>query len=237
MLLALGLQRWSTWPDVSRNAVALSGLAVDLIPIWGVLAWGWDASALVMLYWLENVVLGGVTLLRIFFIHVGRRGFWGLVAGLWAGALFTLHYGLFSFGHGGILLEVFGAWNDIPDRDTLAGTITGMLQAATGFGAHMVWVLGALVCWHAFAFTLRDVATGELLKANPEEVAFEPYGRVIVFHIGVLFVAATLEYLGDAGIGALALVLARAAWGLWTNVRRKPSDEVAAADALATGRA
>lgn len=237
MLFLLGLGRWSTWPDASRNAVALSGLVVDLVPIWGVLAWGWDASALVMLYWLENVVLGGVTVLRILFVHIGQRGFWGIVAGAWAAALFTLHYGLFSFGHGGILLEVFGTWNDIPDRDTLAGTIMGMLDSAMNFGPHMTWVLGVLIGWHALAFVLRDVVGGELLKANREEVPFEPYGRVIVFHIAVLFVAATLEYLGDAGIGALALVLARAAWGLWMNVRRKSADEVIAGDGLAPSRA
>jgi hypothetical protein len=96
------------WGAVLRNPVALTGLAVDLLPIWAVLAWGWGAIPLVLLYWLENVVIGVFTIPRVVMASVGKSGWIGVIGGLWAGALFSLHYGLFCFGHGGILLEVLG---------------------------------------------------------------------------------------------------------------------------------
>ncbi len=215
----------SYWAAVARNPVALTGLCVDLLPILAVVLWGWDAAALVMLYWLENVVIGVMTVARICAAWIGRKGLWGIIAGVWAGALFTLHYGLFSFGHGGILLEVFGKWGDLGKLDSLGATLTGMFETALTFGSHMTWVLAVIFGWHVFVFVRDYIIGGIWLTAEPQDVAFEPYGRVIVFHIGVLFVAATLEYLGDPGIGAFILVAARALWGLRSNMRSGPEED------------
>jgi hypothetical protein len=33
----------------------------NLVPLVGVLAWGWDAAALVIFYWSENLVVGAIT--------------------------------------------------------------------------------------------------------------------------------------------------------------------------------
>ena len=85
----------------------------------------------------------------------------------------------------------------------------------------MTLVVGAIVAWQVFAFVREFLLGGEWLSANPPAMAFEPYGRVIVLHIGVFVVAGALEYLGDPGVGALALVVARAAWGLRINMKRE----------------
>jgi hypothetical protein len=215
------------WGAVLRNPVALTGLAVDLLPIWAVLAWGWGAIPLVLLYWLENVVIGVFTIPRVVMASIAKSGWIGVIGGLWAAALFSLHYGLFCFGHGGILLEVFGNTEGWATADTLVGLIGGLVEAALSFGQDMSWVLAAIVVWHAFVFT-RDYILGvEWRKADAQNESFSPYGRVIVFHIGVFVVAGTLEFLGDPAIGALALVIARAAWGLRANMRtwrERPSE-------------
>ena len=46
------------WARALRNPIVLTGLAVDLAPIYGVLAWGWGAAPLVLIYWSENVITG-----------------------------------------------------------------------------------------------------------------------------------------------------------------------------------
>ena len=221
------LGSWAYWSAVARNPVALTGVVVDLLPIWAVLVWGWDAAALVMLYWLENVVIGVMTVARIVAAWIGRKGLWGIIAGVWASALFILHYGLFNFGHGGILLEVFGRWDDLEGLDTLGGTLTSMLEAALIFAPHMAWVLTVIFAWHIFVFVRDYIIGGVWLTAEPQDVAFEPYGRVIVFHVGVFIVAGALEYFGDPGIGALILVMARVLWGLKANMRFKSNDQTA----------
>ena len=39
-----------------------TAIALNLIPVVGVLFWGWSAFALIFLYWLENLVVGVRTL-------------------------------------------------------------------------------------------------------------------------------------------------------------------------------
>ena len=40
-------------------------IAANVLPIVGVLLWGWDAGALVFLYWTENVVIGFYNILKM----------------------------------------------------------------------------------------------------------------------------------------------------------------------------
>src|SRR5258708_30478877 len=44
---------------------ALLLLAANLVPLVGVIAWGWDAFVLLMLYWLETAVIAFWTIVRI----------------------------------------------------------------------------------------------------------------------------------------------------------------------------
>lgn len=50
-------------PDLRRSMTAL--LVANLLPLFGVVALGWRAFDVVFLYWLENVVIGAINLLKI----------------------------------------------------------------------------------------------------------------------------------------------------------------------------
>jgi hypothetical protein len=52
---------WRTY----RNPVAWLSLAVDLLPVAAVILFGWKAVPLVALYWLENLIIGVFTILRM----------------------------------------------------------------------------------------------------------------------------------------------------------------------------
>ena len=50
----------------TRRTVSLVALVVvNLIPLIGVLLWGWDVGSLVVLYWSENLILGGYTIVKM----------------------------------------------------------------------------------------------------------------------------------------------------------------------------
>ena len=83
-------------PGWSLPQLAL--LLANLVPVFGVLYLDWDVSSIIVLYWAENLVIGGFTLLKM------------LVAGK-AGALFRMlffcvHYGGFCAIHGIFVLEL-----------------------------------------------------------------------------------------------------------------------------------
>ena len=81
----------------------LSPLALvlgNLVPLIGVIAWDWNVASLVIFYWSENLVIGGITVLKMLYKHP--------VGGLFAGAFFAVHYGGFCAVHGLFALAIFG---------------------------------------------------------------------------------------------------------------------------------
>jgi uncharacterized protein DUF6498 len=100
-----------------RTLSVLVGLIGNLIPLYGVLYWQWDAFQLLMLYWTETVIVAFWTILGITrlpadqlgTIKVGGRprpATHGLLCGY-----FTLVAGMFILGHLAFLWIMFsGEW-------------------------------------------------------------------------------------------------------------------------------
>src|SRR5262245_9956056 len=82
------------WARALSNPLVVVGLIVDLLPLYAVIAWGWNAVPLVMLYWMENIVAGVMTIPRIVVSSL-RFGIGGLLGGIFLSAFFVVHYGLF----------------------------------------------------------------------------------------------------------------------------------------------
>jgi hypothetical protein len=100
-----------------RTVSVLVGLVGNLIPLYGVLYWQWDAFQLLMLYWTETVIVAFWTILgirriptdRLGTINVGGReksATHNLLCGY-----FTLVAAMFILGHLGFLWIIFsGEW-------------------------------------------------------------------------------------------------------------------------------
>jgi len=205
------------WGRAIRNPVVLAGLLIDLIPIYAVIAWGWTAAPLVMLYWLENVVTGVMTLPRIL-LSGAAFGWRGLIAGAFFSAFFTFHYGLFCFVHG-IFLQVFtsisSAWSESPDTVTsFPDSPLALVESALRSAPHMMAVVAAGVALQVVLFAWQFVGKGEWKTTNPMVEMFAPYPRIVVLHIGIFAGAGALFILGEPMIGVLALIIFRALWGI-----------------------
>ena len=83
----------------------LSLIGANLAPLIGVLVLGWDAGVVVLLYWVENLVLGVYTILRIVFARVPVPLFHA--GKLFAIPFFTLHFGGFCAVHGLFIMALF----------------------------------------------------------------------------------------------------------------------------------
>ena len=113
-------------------------LAVNLIPLAGVLLLGWRLSDLMLLYWLENGIIGGFTVLKILTSRV-PAGEPGAARGEMLGPLahrlgavgtamfFTVHDGIFWTVHG-VFVRLFFA------PGPFGGGWSGPGFPGTGFG-------------------------------------------------------------------------------------------------------
>lgn len=146
-------------------------LAVNLLPLILVFNGFWELRQVIVLYWLENGVIGVWHVLRML---SARRS--PLPLRVMESAFFCVHYGLFFLVHGMFVMHLmafpviigdpFSLWRAIPRESLL------MLAFLAGSHGYSTW-------WHFFK-------GGEFLTARSKELFMRPYARVIVLHLTML---------------------------------------------------
>ena len=212
--------RPSFWQRAFRDPLTWLALAVDAVPIVMVIFFGWGAAALVLLYWAENIVIGVATLGRIIWSSLAGLGLWGFLTGGFLAAFFTVHYGLFCFGHG---IFIFSFTKDMKEIESglSPGALLEMFRAVLAYKPHMTIVV-ALMALYQGVVLVRDYWPG-IDKKYPDPMAemFSPYGRIVVLHIGIFAGAFALLALGDPMIGVLGLIVFRMCLSVFEGVLRE----------------
>lgn len=194
------------------SPVALVALvAANLVPLIGVTFFGWRLYDVMLIYWLENGVIGAFTVLRMATATEERASALAFVP------FFTVHYGLFWLVHGVFVVTLFGgegpfggAPGAAPVGAQLAGSggpsialpIVGAVPVAEGAA---LAVFG-LVASHGASFVRNWLAAGERDGRSPSSLMRQPYGRVVVLHVTLLVAGFALLALG-APSAALALMV------------------------------
>lgn len=189
-------------PEVPTSWPVIAAIGFNLIPVFGAAFWGWSAFALIFLYWLENLAIGGRTLLSMGANAISNGMLTGFAA-LFFGGFFTLHYGLFCFVHGTFVVALFGGE---AGGDTM-GELSG--AAANLFAQQPQLYLGLLsiIAWQVVQF-VRFIASGEVKRTNPMALMAQPYPRIIILHLTIIFGGFLLMALNEpvAGLVVMALV-------------------------------
>lgn len=197
-----------TWP-------VAAAIGFNLIPLIGVLFWGWSAFALIFLYWLENLVIGVRTLGAMAASAVLGGGMTA-VAAIGLGAFFTVHYGLFCFVHGIFVLTLFGSGMAGFSPFQLADAAQALLKSEPGFATGVA----SIVIWQFIQFTLF-VVRGDAGKANPLELMGAPYPRIIILHMTIVFGGFLLMLLNQPLAGLVLLVLIKASFDVAEAMGKK----------------
>lgn len=196
-----------------RDPLALFDLAVSLLPIVGILAFGWGATPLVALYWLENLVIGAVNVLRMLTIGITHLGH--LAGALFLSAFFTVHYGGFCYGHG-VFLQSFA--------DTTSNIVEspmGLVDWALGSGQGMVLFVGAILTANLVFYVADFLLKDEFRDAKPIQLMFSPYGRIVSLHVAIIIGGGLTLALGEPLLGVLLLLVIRILFGVVFNILRR----------------
>ena len=82
----------------------------NMIPLFGIFLFGWDAVTILVLYWLESVIIGALNIVKILSVRTSETPPNLFVLGnLFTAFFFTVHFGMFTWVHGEFLKEIFGA--------------------------------------------------------------------------------------------------------------------------------
>jgi hypothetical protein len=199
-LIEAAVGRFPKRGETARPVSAWVLVAANLVPLAGVLLWGWDAFALIALFWMENVVLGAFFVLRM--LSLDPRD-----PILWAGKLFLvpffcLHYGMFTGIHGMFVFDMLGG-----RRYDVQGfaLLEPAARAAADYG---LWPpIAVLVGSHLFSFLWNYLYRGEFRRARLTDMMTRPYARVVALHVGILLGGFAAMMLGSP-LWALVVLLA-----------------------------
>lgn len=190
---------------VRSSGLAL--LAANLLPLYGVLAWDWPIYHLMALYWAENVVAGVFTLLRMLAASP--------VAGLFMGAFFCVHYGMFCFGHGVFVHALFSG-----ERSTGFGVepLVATLLQSPG----LLVAVALMVASHGWSFVLhgRDGTIADL-----KDIMMRPYGRMVVLHVTIIASGFLIAATGAPELVLVPLVLFKIVADLFLHRRANANTE------------
>jgi hypothetical protein len=185
---------------VTPSLIALC--AANTLPIVGVLFLGWTVFPIVLLYWLENVVVGAFNVLKMLLAR--PQELLSNLGKLFFVPFFVVHFGLFTFVHGMLVFAFFGP------RDAEPFGLTANLFP-TIRANHLGWAVLVLVASHGLSFYWNYLGNGEFRRASMQVLMQQPYGRVVVLHLTVLFGGWIVIALGSPVLALVLLVALKTA--------------------------
>jgi hypothetical protein len=203
------IERLVGWYRVTSSVGAVVALVVaNAIPLIGVLWFGWSVWTILIVYWLENGIVGAFNILKI------RKAEGAEVPGMRATlngrpvdaasrpalmTFFVIHYGMFWVVHGIFVftLPLFalagtGSTSDLTS-DVRPGTI--------------VLALIALSISHGLSYWFNFVKGGEYRRVSPASQMFAPYGRLVVLHITIIVGGMAVAFIGAPEAAVAILVI------------------------------
>lgn len=197
-----------------RSPTALALIAANLLPLYGVLALGWEVFALVLLFWLENVVIGVLYVARMLCADPGDVALW--LFKLVLVPFFCVHYGMFTAIHGVFVFSLFGDGRFESAADGL-WLLDAAVRAVRALGLGPACV--ALAASHAFSFGWNYLRGGEFRGASPQQLMGQPYGRVVVLHLAIIGGGFAVIALGSPVWALVVLLVLKIAFDLKAHLR------------------
>lgn len=180
-------------------------IALNLVPVIGVYAWGWQSFDIIFLYWFENLVIGAFTLARMV-IRPYQHPI-ELVFPLFFAPFFLLHYGMFCWGHGGFVISLFGP--EGMDGFDLWPAVTEVLSTNHLLLAALTFPVIQALEWR------RSINRHGLGADGVKDLMTRPYRRIVVLHIAIIGSGFALAALNEPLAGLLALIAAKTASDVW----------------------
>jgi len=186
-------------------------LAANLVPLIGVLFFGWDSMLVLALFWIENLIIGAFNLIKMLTITVRDR----ILKGVFLSLFFVVHYGLFCAAHGKLLAKLLEIDNVSQLGQPSIGGPFGLYWEAAALVMYFIGLyssvilLGvfALLMSHLVSFIENFILRGGVFNQNVGQLMGKPYGQIMIMHAGLLIGAIALQKLGSP-VWLLAMIVA-----------------------------
>ena len=193
---------------ITPTAVVL--IAANIVPLVGMLFFGWSVYATLLLFWAENAIVGVFNILRMLAADPDNPLAWA--SKVFMVPFFTFHYGMFVTVHGIFVLELFGK---VHTRGFPTPSVFWSAILNAGI-APAVW---GLALSHAVSFAFNYIGAGQYRTASLPMLMSRPYGRVMILHVVILVGGFLVMALGSPTLPLALLVVLKTALDLRGHVR------------------
>ena len=197
-----------------RKPSVLALILANLVPVGGVLFFGWEVFPLMFLFWSENVIVGVFNVLKM--ICAGGGGSIGQATKFFLIPFFCVHYGMFTFVHGIFIMAMFGGGLEHGASFPGVGTFWNVMQEN-----HLGWAVLGLVISRGISFATNFIGHGEYKNVVAPMLMAQPYGRIIVLHIAIIGGGFLVMALHSPVLGLLLLVVLKTLLDLAGHLRER----------------
>jgi hypothetical protein len=170
-------------------------ILANLIPVYGVWFLGWSAVEVFIVYAMETLIVGMLTLLKMAVATLHRykhtwynRGTTTRVSGLFFMVFFTLHYGLFA----AVQSTIFSQSAEIVPPGK--GTMHFFFHWYEYINKDIAAMLSAFVVGYLAKSFIPFIVSGEYKTVPMMKLMFQPYGRIFIQQITVIIGSMFLSF-------------------------------------------
>ena len=193
-------------------------IAVNLVPVFGVWFEGWDARKVFIVYCMETVIIGLVTVLKMLGVtlFVQRRHEWNnngsksLQSGFFFIIFFIVHYGFFVF----IQTQIFFSITDL-GKSAIGFHIYTRIPAILGDEGRLLMLI--FIIYYTVQGLFGFFGSGDYKTISMNRLMFQPYIRIFVQQFIVILGGMLLAF-GAYNAFIVVVALTRIAAELFLNI-------------------
>lgn len=169
-------------------------IVANLFPILGIIFLNFDILTIFLIYWTESGIVGFYSILKIPFIKHTSLNMMSVVdvpietqktmltmSKIFMIPFFIVHFGVFMLGH---LIFILAFFAPAFPFSVLPFNIIGV--ALSYFKTIWIGVLLLLIS-HGYSFYVNYLRSGEYHKLNFQSAMIQPYKRITIMHITLIF--------------------------------------------------
>jgi hypothetical protein len=157
-------------------------ILANLVPILGIIFFGWSLLSILALYWTESVIIGFFNVLKMLSCKsliskkqkIENSHKYADYSKLFLIPFFIVHYGLFTIVHGVFILVI-----------SMISSGTGSFNLFLLFSSVPLASLSLFIS-HGISFFQNYIGKKEYENVSIVQLLFAPYKRVVIMHLVIL---------------------------------------------------
>ena len=200
-------------------------IAINIVPLFGVLFKGWDPKQMFLIYCLETVIIGFYNILKMAIVTVFKKkhvwennGNMLMVSGWFFILFFILHYGLFVT----VQMSIFSGVSGFGSEGTF-GPFSFVFHINRYLTQDTKVVLYGFILVYGLRTVMEFIVTGQYRTISMGHLMFQPYLRIFIQQFVVILGSMFIVF-GGGKIFMIIFVIIKIWFELYINFEKLLTD-------------